>query len=158
MAPHIYRIAAEAYNDLCADSRDQCVIVTGESGAGKTEAAKQLTHFVTTVGLSSDAQARVLEAYVERDRGAHRQEHIFDTLPVFIPTWSIDFRVYSGPACTWGRVLWRRRFERRLNFFISHCCALRAITLVLYRSETIVCAESHEGGRAEAPSGIEPHP
>lgn len=58
MAPHIYRVAAEAYKSLHADARDQCVIVTGESGAGKTEAAKQLMHFVTTVGTSSDAQVR----------------------------------------------------------------------------------------------------
>lgn len=58
MAPHIYRIAAESYKNLCADSRDQCVIVTGESGAGKTEAAKQLMQFVTTVGTSNDAQVR----------------------------------------------------------------------------------------------------
>ena len=56
MAPHIYRVAAETYKSLHADSRDQCVIVTGESGAGKTEAAKQLMHFVTTVGTSSEAQ------------------------------------------------------------------------------------------------------
>ena len=60
MAPHIYRIAAEAFKDLCTDSRDQCVIVTGESGAGKTEAAKQLMHFVTTVGTSSDGQVRFI--------------------------------------------------------------------------------------------------
>lgn len=57
MAPHIYRIASEAYKNLCADSADQCVIVTGESGAGKTEAAKQLMQFVTTVGTSNDEQA-----------------------------------------------------------------------------------------------------
>ena len=58
MAPHIYRVAAETYKSLHTDSRDQCVIVTGESGAGKTEAAKQLMHFVTTVGTSSEAQVR----------------------------------------------------------------------------------------------------
>lgn len=58
MAPHIYRVAAEGYKSLHADAEDQCVIVTGESGAGKTEAAKQLMHFVTTVGTSSEAQVR----------------------------------------------------------------------------------------------------
>lgn len=60
MAPHIYRVAAEAYKSLHADRRDQCVIVTGESGAGKTEAAKQLMHFVTTVGTSSEAQVSTM--------------------------------------------------------------------------------------------------
>lgn len=59
MAPHIYRIASEAYKNLCKDAVDQCVIVTGESGAGKTEAAKQLMQFVTTVGTSNHEQASV---------------------------------------------------------------------------------------------------
>ena len=62
MAPHIYRVAAEAYKSLHADAENQCVIVTGESGAGKTEAAKQLMHFVTTVGTSSEAQVRTRRA------------------------------------------------------------------------------------------------
>ena len=67
MAPHIYRVAAETYKSLHTDSRDQCVIVTGESGAGKTEAAKQLMHFVTTVGTSSEAQ--VIISYIPWRRG-----------------------------------------------------------------------------------------
>lgn len=38
MAPHIFRIASEAYHAVVDDSESQCIIVTGESGAGKTEA------------------------------------------------------------------------------------------------------------------------
>ncbi|CAM9504516.1 unnamed protein product [Pylaiella littoralis] len=73
MAPHIYRVAAEAYKSLHADARDQCVIVTGESGAGKTEAAKQLMHFVTTAGTSSEAQKATMEGV---------QRHLLESNPI----------------------------------------------------------------------------
>lgn len=49
VAPHIFGIASEAYKRLIAYLENQCIIVTGESGAGKTEAAKQLMNFITHI-------------------------------------------------------------------------------------------------------------
>ncbi|CAN0107985.1 unnamed protein product, partial [Phaeothamnion confervicola] len=37
-----------------------CVVITGESGAGKTSAAKQLMNFVTMVGTATEPQAAVM--------------------------------------------------------------------------------------------------
>ena len=49
LAPHLFGVAASAFKALTRRSKDQCIIVTGESGAGKTEAAKQVMSFITTV-------------------------------------------------------------------------------------------------------------
>lgn len=49
VAPHIFLIASEAYKNMKDYKDNQTIIVTGESGAGKTEAAKQLMTFVTLV-------------------------------------------------------------------------------------------------------------
>ena len=38
--PHVFSVAEAALQDLASYSRDQCVIVSGESGSGKTEASK----------------------------------------------------------------------------------------------------------------------
>lgn len=38
--PHIYAVAEEAFFDLSKFDKDQSVIVSGESGAGKTVSAK----------------------------------------------------------------------------------------------------------------------
>ncbi|EGB11009.1 hypothetical protein AURANDRAFT_52715 [Aureococcus anophagefferens] len=53
--PHIFGVGAAAYNALVRDGEDQCVLVTGESGAGKTEAAKQLMNFVTVAAKKHSA-------------------------------------------------------------------------------------------------------
>uniref|UniRef100_A0A8C4VI24 Unconventional myosin-Ia n=1 Tax=Gopherus evgoodei TaxID=1825980 RepID=A0A8C4VI24_9SAUR len=47
--PHIYAIADDAYRSLRDRDKDQCILITGESGAGKTEASKQVMSYVAAV-------------------------------------------------------------------------------------------------------------
>ncbi|XP_075231362.1 myosin 95E [Lycorma delicatula] len=47
LPPHIYAVAGSAYRWLRDRNEDQCVVVSGESGSGKTEAAKMVLHFVS---------------------------------------------------------------------------------------------------------------
>ncbi|XP_071478875.1 unconventional myosin-Ia-like [Diadema antillarum] len=49
LPPHIYAITDDAYRDMRDKSRDQCVIISGESGAGKTEASKIVMQYVAAV-------------------------------------------------------------------------------------------------------------
>lgn len=47
--PHIYALANMAYQSLRERNRDQCILITGESGAGKTEASKLVMSYVAAV-------------------------------------------------------------------------------------------------------------
>ncbi|KAM9230083.1 unconventional myosin-Ia [Dugong dugon] len=49
LKPHIYALANVAYQSLKDQERDQCILITGESGAGKTEASKLVMSYVAAV-------------------------------------------------------------------------------------------------------------
>ncbi|XP_052004983.1 unconventional myosin-Ib-like isoform X7 [Xyrauchen texanus] len=49
LSPHIYALADEAYRSLRDQDKDQCILITGESGAGKTEASKFVMSYVAAV-------------------------------------------------------------------------------------------------------------
>ncbi|XP_077175754.1 unconventional myosin-Ie-like isoform X1 [Paroedura picta] len=47
--PHIYALADNMYRNMLIDGENQCVIISGESGAGKTVAAKYIMGYVSKV-------------------------------------------------------------------------------------------------------------
>ncbi|XP_058485352.1 unconventional myosin-Va isoform X3 [Solea solea] len=56
MDPHIFAVAEEAYKQMARDERNQSIIVSGESGAGKTVSAKYaMRYFATVSGAASEA-------------------------------------------------------------------------------------------------------
>ena len=42
LPPHVFGIAMDSFRKLVADGKDQSILISGESGAGKTEATKQV--------------------------------------------------------------------------------------------------------------------
>jgi len=49
LPPHIYAVASDAHRDMSSRKRDQCIIISGESGAGKTEASKVIMQYIAVV-------------------------------------------------------------------------------------------------------------
>merc|ERR1712045_415965 len=51
--PHLWAIAEGAYRDMLTNKKDNAMLITGESGAGKTENTKKVITYLAMVATSS---------------------------------------------------------------------------------------------------------
>eukprot|EP01087_Luapelamoeba_hula_P023776 TRINITY_DN880_c0_g1_i2.p1 TRINITY_DN880_c0_g1~~TRINITY_DN880_c0_g1_i2.p1 ORF type:complete len:301 (+),score=61.89 TRINITY_DN880_c0_g1_i2:92-994(+) len=65
LPPHIFSIGEAAYRAMKVDKENQCVIISGESGAGKTEAAKKIMLYIAHASSSSGDVDRVKNVIFE---------------------------------------------------------------------------------------------
>ncbi|PPQ63834.1 hypothetical protein CVT24_009784 [Panaeolus cyanescens] len=62
--PHVFGIAESAYYNMNAYHENQCVIISGESGAGKTEAAKRIMQYIAAVSGGQDSSIQEIKDMV----------------------------------------------------------------------------------------------
>ncbi|ETN40215.1 uncharacterized protein HMPREF1541_04491 [Cyphellophora europaea CBS 101466] len=78
-APHLFAIAEEAYTDMLRDTRNQTVVVSGESGAGKTVSAKYIMRYFATRGAPGQSKQGTKS---RADAISETEEQILATNPV----------------------------------------------------------------------------
>lgn len=54
--PHIYAIAADVFKKLFENQQNQAMVISGESGAGKTETVKFAMQFLTSLGNVTESR------------------------------------------------------------------------------------------------------
>uniref|UniRef100_A0A665V472 Myosin IXA n=1 Tax=Echeneis naucrates TaxID=173247 RepID=A0A665V472_ECHNA len=65
LEPHIYAVADVAYHTMLQRQRNQCIVISGESGSGKTQSTNFLIHHLTALsqkGFASGVEQIILGA------------------------------------------------------------------------------------------------
>ncbi|KAL6883729.1 hypothetical protein ACP4OV_011143 [Aristida adscensionis] len=64
LSPHVFAVADASYKAMVAENRSQSILVSGESGAGKTETTKLIMRYLTFVGGRATGDLRSVEQQV----------------------------------------------------------------------------------------------
>ncbi|WAR02585.1 MYO1C-like protein [Mya arenaria] len=65
LPPHVFAIADASYRSMRGENRDQCILISGESGAGKTEASKKVLLYIAASSTHSSDVERVKDRLLE---------------------------------------------------------------------------------------------
>eukprot|EP01083_Nonionella_stella_P195522 720208_1 len=66
-SPHIYRVTQNCYNNVLTTGTNQSIIITGESGSGKTFNQHEVMSYLTTINASSDQQSMMNPILIENN-------------------------------------------------------------------------------------------
>ena len=87
LPPHVFQIADDAFQDLSRENRsgkqDQSIIISGESGAGKTEASKHAMQFLIQANESNCALAESVATATTTSMGNHMKQVLLHSSVVF---------------------------------------------------------------------------
>uniref|UniRef100_A0A0N5B084 Myosin motor domain-containing protein n=1 Tax=Syphacia muris TaxID=451379 RepID=A0A0N5B084_9BILA len=75
MPPHLFAVSDEAYRNMVFNKENQSMLITGESGAGKTENTKKVIAYFAIVGATQSKKE-------EGQKGGTLEEQIVKTNPV----------------------------------------------------------------------------
>ncbi|XP_075389346.1 unconventional myosin-Vb [Tenrec ecaudatus] len=149
MDPHIFAVAEEAYKQMARDEKNQSIIVSGESGAGKTVSAKYAMRYFATVGGSASdtnieervlASSPIMEAIgnaktTRNDNSSRFGKYIqigFDRRYHII---GANMRTYLLEK---SRVVFQADEERNYHIFYQLCAAA---SLPEFQELALTCAE-----------------
>ncbi|TDH06304.1 hypothetical protein EPR50_G00132250 [Perca flavescens] len=95
ISPHIFAVANECYRSLWKRQQNQCVLISGESGAGKTESTKLILKFLSAMSQHS------LEVS-SRDRTSHVEEALLESSPI-MEAFGNAKTVYNNNSSRFGK-------------------------------------------------------
>uniref|UniRef100_A0A3B5MY38 Myosin motor domain-containing protein n=1 Tax=Xiphophorus couchianus TaxID=32473 RepID=A0A3B5MY38_9TELE len=95
ISPHIFAVANDCYRSLWRRQQNQCVLISGESGAGKTESTKLILRFLSAMSQHS------LEVSC-RDKTSHVEEALLESSPI-MEAFGNAKTVYNNNSSRFGK-------------------------------------------------------
>uniref|UniRef100_A0A673AK15 Myosin motor domain-containing protein n=2 Tax=Sphaeramia orbicularis TaxID=375764 RepID=A0A673AK15_9TELE len=95
ISPHIFAVANECYRSLWKRLQNQCVLISGESGAGKTESTKLILRFLSAMSQHS-------QEALSKDRTSHVEEALLESSPI-MEAFGNAKTVYNNNSSRFGK-------------------------------------------------------
>uniref|UniRef100_A0A8C5GVU2 Myosin X n=1 Tax=Gouania willdenowi TaxID=441366 RepID=A0A8C5GVU2_GOUWI len=95
ISPHIFAVANECYRSLWKRLQNQCVLISGESGAGKTESTKLILKFLSAMSQHS------LELS-SQDKTSHVEGALLESSPI-MEAFGNAKTVYNNNSSRFGK-------------------------------------------------------
>jgi len=95
MPPHLFSVADNAYYDMLTERENQSILITGESGAGKTENTKKVIQYFANVAANT----------TQRDTSkANLEDQIVQTNPV-LEAWGNAKTIRNNNSSRFGKFI-----------------------------------------------------
>jgi myosin-5 len=82
LEPHLFAIAEDAFTSMRRENEGQTIIVSGESGAGKTESAKLIMRFLASVNSSDSFESHKPRTKTSMDDSSEVELQMLATNPI----------------------------------------------------------------------------
>uniref|UniRef100_A0A8C1Z402 Myosin XVAb n=1 Tax=Cyprinus carpio TaxID=7962 RepID=A0A8C1Z402_CYPCA len=155
--PHLFAIANIAYTTLMDIRRNQCIIISGESGSGKTEATKLVLRYLTAIHHKRNITQQILEATpllesfgnaktVRNDNSSRFGKFV----EVFLEEGVISGAITSQYLLEKSRIVFQAKDERNYHIFYEMLAGLPAHTKrAFYLQEAETYYYLNQGGNCE---------
>ncbi|XP_063042858.1 unconventional myosin-XV [Engraulis encrasicolus] len=157
--PHLFAIANASYTKMMDAKQNQCIIISGESGSGKTEATKLVLRYLAAIHHKRNIAQQILEAApllesfgnaktVRNDNSSRFGKFV----EIFMEDGVISGAITSQYLLEKSRIVFQAKDERNYHIFYE---MLAGIPAQLRRSFYLQEAETYyylnQGGNCEIP-------
>ncbi|XP_066530593.1 unconventional myosin-XV [Hoplias malabaricus] len=144
--PHLFAIANAAYTEMMDAKQNQCIVISGESGAGKTEATKLVLRYLAAIHHKRNVTQQILEAApllesfgnaktVRNDNSSRFGKYI----EIFLEEGVISGAITSQYLLEKSRIVFQAKDERNYHIFYEMLAGLpsqQKQSLYLQEAET----------------------
>lgn len=102
MPPHVYAISDNVYRSMRNENKDHCILISGESGSGKTEASKYILQYLSVCSSNNEkvehVKSRLLQSNPVLEAFGNAKTHRNDNSSRFGKYMDIQFDYRGAPV------------------------------------------------------------